>query len=164
MKNKTPLILPQASSESFLKRPRKPTQPWLGNPPSEYLPVVHRIDLYQGMTLAELIADLPAGVEFRDLTFDHTDDYNGYDTGVRSLSYQVSERNPHYDLQLREYEIKKQEYEARLVIYQAEKKIYDRWHLLTDTEKLDLENQRKALLKAEKIKKLETQLANLRNT
>lgn len=145
--------------QSWLKRPRKPQLPYLGPEPKEFVESERSISIWDGMTLEELLKEVPEGMAFKDLSFRRDSYYDDYNT---TLSYTVSERNPSYGYELKQYEKRKVEYEERMEAYKVDKKVYDTWHKMTEDEKKELEVKRQASLKAAKIKKLETELAKLK--
>lgn len=153
-------ITEEAPVQSWLKRPRKPQLPYLGPIPQEFVKNEKTINIWEGMTLDALVKEVPEGVSFTDLFFGRESDYE--DSYTTTLSYTVSEKNPTYGYEMKQYEKRKVEYEERMEVYRADKKVYDNWHKMTEEEKKGLEAQRLATVRAAKIKKLETELAKLK--
>lgn len=149
-----------ASLESWLKKPRKPQLPYLGSTPQEFIRSQKTINICDGMTLAELLKEIPDGIGFDDLSFGRESDYD--DSYTTTLSYIIHELNPSYGYELRQHEKRKEEYDEKMEMYNREKKVYDNWHKMTEEEKKDLEAQRLAAAKELKIKKLEIELAKLK--
>ena len=145
-------------SQNWLKKPRKPQPPYLGPQPKEFLETGRSINVWDGMTLAQLLAEVPEGMDYDNVSFGRLNDYDSDLT----LSYTVTEKNPYYEIEMKQYERRKAEYAERMEAYQADKKVYDTWHKMTEEEKKELEAKRQASIKAAKIKKLETELAKLK--
>lgn len=134
-----------------MKKLNKPYPPIM---PQEFISYQKIICIYEGMSLLELLKEIPHNVDQTNAIFAEND-YN-HDIGVASLSYKINESNIDYEIQIKEYE-------TLLTKYNEEKKIYDAWDNMNDTQKLCIENQRKASLKLKKINQLEKQLKQLKN-
>lgn len=147
------------------KEPKKPRKPQKPEEPKEMIVSSGTINIYDGMSLQEIIDYMPENVDISKtkltLELDYMDCYYNYDNpGIEGYFTYTSGlvKNPHYKRQLTAYNKKIKTYEKKLKEYEAAMKEYEK-----DFEQYKKEKEifDKVLAQRE-IERLESELSILR--
>jgi hypothetical protein len=100
-----------------VKRPQKPMVPYL---PEVEVYQYREIDLYEGDSLAQILAQLPPEIRHDDVTFETS-------LSGSVLNYKVGTPNKDYDKQYALYQRELKQYEDKLVLYELSVAEYNKW-------------------------------------
>lgn len=151
-----------------IKRPRKPTVPYLRPPPEEYMEVNRKIVIYDGDNLAEVLTKLPQDIRHDQFEFvvadeEYDEEEDEYHDGL-FLSYGAKKKNQEYVEQLDRYQKDLVVYNEKMVIYKQLKRSYDEWNELSDEEKIKQDRADKIVQANLKISLLQQQIKTLESS
>lgn len=160
-----------------MKRPYKPAEPSKPYVPLKIIKVSHRIEIDGWMSLDKILAQIPAGIETKDISIVKSsyDEYSGCGCCSPStytnvyVEYLTEEPNPRYDIEkarydnkLKEYQGKIGKYKSKLEEYLKAKAEYDIWFSKSIEENRKLREKKELETLRKQVKRLEKKLQNVK--